>query len=68
MKCDYCGRTFAKNPVRKVIRGKRYTFCSEYCYILHFWEIPKHDHEAMYKMYCPVTLSIRDIRELAKEE
>lgn len=68
MECDYCERTFEKGAVSKVIRGKKHTFCSEYCFILHFWKIPKLDHDAMYKMYCPISFSIPDIRELIEED
>jgi hypothetical protein len=41
MKCDFCGVQFTKGPVKKTIRGKKYTFCSEYCYVLHHFRIPK---------------------------
>ena len=68
MKCDYCERTFEKLPVKKTIRGVKHTFCGEYCFILYFWKIPKLDHDAMYKMYCPITFSIPDIRELVEED
>ena len=67
MKCNYCQRTFEKGPVKKIMRGKRHTFCSEYCYVLYFWKIPRLDHEAMYKMYCPISSSI-NIRELSEEK
>ena len=68
MKCDYCKRTFEKGPVKKVIRGKRLVFCNEYCFVLWYYKVPKHDHEAMYKMYCPTTVEVKDIRELIEEE
>ena len=67
MKCEYCERDFEKGEIQKKIRDNRHTFCSEYCYVLYFWKIPLHDHEAMYKMYCPITFKIPDIRELIEE-
>ena len=68
MKCKYCERDFDKGPVKKLIRGKKNTFCSEHCFVLFFWNIPKLDFEAMYREYCPITFSIPDIRELIEED
>ena len=43
MKCAYCSQEIEEKQVRKTIRGKRHTFCTEYCYILHHYRMPLHD-------------------------
>lgn len=67
MKCEQCERIFESSVTKKIIRGVPHNFCSEYCYVLYFWKIPKQDLEPMYKMCSPFSFSIRDIRELIEE-
>ena len=43
MKCDYCSKEFEKDQVVRVIRGKRRTFCSEYCFTLAHHHMPVPD-------------------------
>ena len=65
MKCDYCGIEYEREPVVKVIRGKRHTFCSEYCFVLHHHGMPVPD-----MVNCgganSVLVKVPDFRELIK--
>ena len=48
MKCEWCKRTFKKGQVRKVIKGKAHTFCSESCFRLWRYDVPWFDLDKMY--------------------
>ena len=67
MKCDYCGRAFEKGAVKKTIRGKRHVFCSEYCFVLHHYNMPVPD-----MVNCGGANSVRvlapDFREIIERE
>jgi hypothetical protein len=67
MKCEFCERKFDKGPVEKVVRGERHIFCSQGCFNLYFYNMPKLDFERMYSTYCESALA-PDFRELIKEE
>lgn len=65
--CDFCERLIAKEPIIKVIRKNKHIFCSETCYNLWFYKIPKFDFE---NMYSEVILSIPSdvVKKVLKEE
>lgn len=67
MKCEYCERAFEKGPVKKVLRGKAHTFCSESCFNLYFYKYPKFDMERMYETYT-VPVSVPDIDALFDDD
>ena len=67
MKCQYCERQFETNSTVKTLRGKKYIFCSESCFNLHFYNYPRFDLEKMYEEYT-VSVSIPDIDELLDNE
>ena len=48
MKCEFCDRNFEKGPYFRVLRGKKHTFCSESCFNLYHYKVPKFDLEKMY--------------------
>ena len=48
-KCEFCERTFEKGPYKRVLRGKRHIFCSESCFVLYHYKVPKFDMEQMYR-------------------
>ena len=50
--CEFCGRPIPTEPVQKVLRGKTYTFCTEFCFRLFFYHTPGmkfSDVQYMYK-------------------
>jgi hypothetical protein len=54
-KCEYCGRPLKRGPVVKVRRGKEHIYCSEFCFRLHFYDVPTityEDLQDMYKLRC----------------
>jgi hypothetical protein len=68
-KCEYCGRPIKKDPTDKVLRGKKHTFCSEFCFRLFFFKIPGLTYDKlqeMYKVRC-VSVPVPDFKELLKE-
>ena len=67
MECEYCGRTIRRDPVKKVLRGKRHVFCTEMCFRLWFYNIPKFDLERMYSLYT-MSVSVPDFQELIEGE
>ena len=50
-KCEYCSRQIKKNPVSKVLRGKTYVFCTEFCFRLYFYDVPTISYDDLNKMY-----------------
>jgi hypothetical protein len=55
MRCEYCARPIKYSPVKKVLKGREHTYCSEFCFRLHFYSVPAisyDDLQKMYQMYC----------------
>jgi hypothetical protein len=53
--CEYCGRPIQGEPEIKVLRGVKHTYCSDFCFKLHFYDAPTisyHDLQNMYKLRC----------------
>ena len=67
--CEYCGRSIKGEPTIKVLRGKDHTFCSEFCFRLHFYKVPTISYEDLQEMYslrC-ITIHAPDWQELIGE-
>ena len=73
-KCEYCHRLIKTGPVDKVLRGKKHTFCSEFCFRLYFYDAPTisyDDLQKMYSFYCvslPAQEYYNTVRELTVGE
>ena len=68
--CEYCQRPIIRPPTPKVIQGQRHLFCTEFCFRLYFYDVPRisyKDLENMYKLRC-VTLRPPDFRSLIAEK
>ena len=53
--CEYCGRPIKGDPEIKILRGAKHTYCSDFCFKLHFYDAPTisyHDLQNMYKLRC----------------
>lgn len=56
--CEFCDRPLKKTPVQKVLRGKTYTFCSEFCFRLFFYKTPNMKYSDIQKMYKARTVDL----------
>ena len=65
--CEFCDRPIKGEPVVKVLRGKKHTFCTEFCFRLYFYKVPKITYNDLQKMYAVrcVTLHPQDFSKLA---
>ncbi len=64
--CEFCKRAFGGGEVRKKVRGERYTFCSESCFVMWRYRRPVPDWEKLYAKY---TISVAaDITDLIDEQ
>jgi hypothetical protein len=74
LKCEYCSRLIADEPVIKSLRGENHTFCSAFCFRLFFYDAPRisyNDLQEMYSFYCvsvPLTDFQNSLQELENEE
>lgn len=59
IKCEYCGREILAKPEVRVRRGIKHNYCSEFCYRLHFYNVPRISYEDLKKMYKLRTISIK---------
>jgi hypothetical protein len=69
-KCEYCSRPIKGGQVKKMIRGKRHIFCTEFCFRLYFYSVPTisyDDLKKMYELWC-VDVKAPDFRTLVVEE
>ena len=67
--CEYCERPIKFDPVIKILRGKEHVFCTEFCFRLYFYYVPKITYEDLKKMYelrC-VTMKAPDFHTLIVE-
>jgi hypothetical protein len=64
--CEYCDRPIMGEPVSKVLRSKKHTFCSEFCFRLYFYDVPRISYTDLLKMYSLRCVSIQtpDLRKL----
>jgi hypothetical protein len=67
--CEYCKRPIKSGEVIKRMRGKEHVFCTEFCFRLSFYDVPRITYEDLKKMYelrC-VTVNAPDFRTLIAE-
>ena len=50
-KCIYCGRVIVGEPEVVVRRGVQRTYCSDFCYKLHFYDAPGITYDVLRNMY-----------------
>ncbi len=65
IQCEYCGRPVKGEPEVRVRRGIKHTFCSDFCFRLHFYNVPTityDDLQKMYSMYC-ISVPAKDYHE-----
>ena len=68
--CEYCDRPIKADPRIKILRGKEHVFCTEFCFRLSFYDVPRisrNDLEKMYELRC-VTMRVPDFRTLIVED
>lgn len=72
--CEFCRRIIKNDPLKKVLRGKTHTFCSEFCFRLYFYDAPRISYDELQKMYSFYCVSLpakeyySTIHELTVEE
>ncbi len=63
-KCTFCELEFEHVATRKVIRGEPMLFCSESCYRLWFYKMPKDNRQGWLPTYtASVKVNNRDLEE-----
>jgi|GEM_PF-1340886 len=69
-KCEYCLRPIKGEPTIKNLRGQEHVFCTEFCFRLYFYDVPKITYKDLQKMYALRCLSIKspDFRTLVYRE
>jgi hypothetical protein len=69
MHCEFCGRPLKGEPEKKVLRGKEYTFCTEFCFRLFLYDAPKMSFEELKSMYALrfISMNVPDLHELTGE-
>jgi len=50
-KCEYCGRPIKGDPEIKILRGVEHIYCSDFCFKLHFYDVPTISYEDLQNMY-----------------
>ena len=68
--CEYCLRPIKTNPVKKTLRSQEHVFCTEFCFRLYFYDVPRITFEDLNKMYelrC-VTMEVPDFHTLIYED
>jgi hypothetical protein len=58
-RCEYCGRHIKGTPEIRTRRGKRHAYCSEFCFILHFYDAPAISYDDLQNMYRLRCISLR---------
>ncbi|MBW2030855.1 MAG: hypothetical protein JRH06_06965 [Deltaproteobacteria bacterium] len=67
MKCEYCGRTIKGKPARKTMKGTDHIFCTEMCFRLEYYQVPKFDLNSVYEKKT-ISIECPDFRELIEEQ
>lgn len=57
-KCEYCSRPIKGEPYNKVLRGKSHTFCSEFCFMLYFYDAPTISYDDLQGYYSRCCISV----------
>lgn len=50
-KCEYCGRPIKGDSETKTLRGREFVYCSDFCFKLHFYDVPALTYERLQNMY-----------------
>jgi hypothetical protein len=68
--CEFCKRPIKNDPTIKILRSKKHTFCSEFCFRLYFYDVPNMTFDDLQKMYALRCASIKapDFRTLVYKE
>ena len=68
-RCEYCDRVIKEEPVIKVLKGEKHTFCSAFCFRLFFYDAPRityDDLQKMYSFYC-VSVPVKELQDTLQE-
>jgi hypothetical protein len=57
-KCEYCGRPLKRQPEIRIRRGKKHVYCSEFCFRLHFYNVPTITYKDLNEFYRLRTVSV----------
>jgi hypothetical protein len=57
--CEYCGRKIKGEPEIRVRRGITHVYCSEFCFRLHFYDVPTISYERLQDFYKTRTISVK---------
>jgi hypothetical protein len=70
MRCEFCERLIKGEPVTKVLRGQEHIYCTEFCFRLAFYDVPRITLDDLNKMYALRCVTVRppDFRSLIVEE
>jgi hypothetical protein len=55
LQCEYCRRSIKGQPETRTLRGVKHTFCTDFCFRLFFYSVPRityDDLQKMYSFYC----------------
>jgi ribosome-binding protein aMBF1 (putative translation factor) len=58
-KCEFCGRTIKGDPEIRIRRGKEHIYCSDFCFKMHFYDVPTITNEDLQKFYNLRCVSIK---------
>ena len=46
-RCEYCSRPIIGEPEIKTLRGIEHIYCSDFCFKLHFYDVPTISYDDM---------------------
>ena len=58
-RCEYCSRPIIGEPEIKTLRGIEHIYCSDFCFKLHFYDVPTISYDDIQEMYRLRCLSIK---------
>lgn len=58
-RCEYCGRPIKNEPEVIIRRGKKHIYCSDFCFKLHFYDVPTISYDDLQKFYNLRCISIK---------
>lgn len=50
-KCEYCGRPIKRGSEIRIRRGKKHEYCTEFCFRLHFYNVPTITYKDLQEFY-----------------
>jgi hypothetical protein len=68
--CEYCLRPIKTSPIKKTLRSQEHVFCTEFCFRLSFYDVPRITYEDLNKMYKLryVTMEVPNFHTLIDED